>query len=315
MRLALADLLCQSCNGYVHPFFDRCPGCGARRVSWYGDVLNGADLGAADMAQDPVVTTAATDTIRRTMILVALHGALSRGRLVAEPNVADAVDAAQMIDFLGAGLTYRARGVPAEPATPIDARLRVLGDALVLSATQGGRTLASVPAATILGACPGGGRRRANASWDGTWIEGARIPTTPGVPPGELLMIHATDRGASSLSIANPSGLFANRPSPAHYEELARWIGLLAIVHSETRWQRIGVATYAAELGLTASGPDRGLSGRTDAALQGSPTTSAAREATSTAHDAMLELEQLRAADLITQQEYEDKRREVLRRL
>jgi Short C-terminal domain len=312
MRLTLADVLCPSCHGYVHPFFDRCPGCGARCPSRYRDVMNGLDLGAADMPGDPSVTGAAADSIRRTAILVALHGALSRQRVAPEPTQTGAVDPGQMIDFVSNDLTYRARGLLADPGAPVDVRLRVVADALVLSATSGGRTLASVPGETILAAHPAGGRKRGSAAWDGTWTEGARVPTTRGVPPAEFLLIHATDRGASSVSLGNQSGLFATRPSPAHYEELARWIALLAIVHAEARWRQIGAARYAAELGLvTAGGQPAGAEGLPAEGRDGS----VARGAAATGRAAMLELEDLRAAGLITQPEYEEKRREILRRL
>ncbi len=312
MPLALADLLCQSCDGYVHPFFDRCPGCGARRPSRYAEVLQGADLAAESMAGDPTVTAAATQSIRRITIMLALRRSVSSQPV---PELAKAVDAAQMIDYVGGGLSYRALGVLEDPATPIDARIRAASGALVLSATRGDRTLVSVPAATILGASPGSGKTRGAPPWDGTWIEGAQIPTTPGVLRGDLLVTYATDRGAGSFSIANPSGLFASRARRDHYEELARWIGLLAIVRAEARWQEIGVAAYAAELGLVPAAELDVTTERADTTRQEGRTTMAVRGAPSTAREALLELEELRATGLITQPEYDFKRREILQRL
>jgi hypothetical protein len=315
MRLALADLLCQSCGGYVHPFFDRCPACGAPRPSHLEELLEGSDLGAAAMAADPAVTKAAADSIRRTTTLLALRGMGSRAGLQAEPDEDESVDAAQMIDFVGGKMTYRVFGVLEDPATPIGAGIHVAAGALVLNATHGGGTLASVAAATILGAFPGSSKTRGALPWDGTWIEGARIPTRPGVPRGDLLVIHATDRVAAAFSIANPSGIFGTRARVDHYEELARWIGLLAIVHAEARWQEIGVAPYAAELGLVSAVRLDVTSGRADATRREDGTPPAVREPASTARQAMLELEELRAAGLITQQEYDIKRREILQRL
>ena len=315
MRLALADLLCQSCGGYVHPFFDRCPACGAPRPSRYGELLDGSDLGAASMAADPALTKAATDSIRRATTLLALRGMGSRAGLGVDPEVEESVDAAQMIDFVGGRMTYRVFGLLDDPATPIGAGIHVAAGALVLNATHGGRTLASVPAPTILGAFAGSSKTRGTLPWDGTWMDGARMPTAPGVPPGDLLVIHAADRVACAFSIANPSGIFGTRARVDHYEELARWIGLLAITHSEARWQEIGVAPYAAELGLVPAARLDVASGRADATRREAATPPAVREAASTARQAMLELEELRAAGLITQPEYDMKRREILQRL
>ena len=300
MQLALPDVMCETCLGYVHPFLDRCPGCGTRRASHYAEVLGGADLGASSMPGDPAVTAAAAESIRRTTTLRALHGGWFQGRSQTGPEVAGAVDAAGMIEFVGGALTYRARAASRQPQTPIDARIRVVADALILSAARDGRTFASVPAAAILGACPGGGRTRGARPWDGTWMDGQTLPTISVVPPGDLLVVHAADRRASSFSLANPSGFFANRPARSHYEELARWIGLLAVTRAERRWREIGVAGYAAELGLvTAAEPG---------------TTPAAQEAP-TAREALLELEELRGGELITQAEYDEKRKAILRRL
>ena len=300
MQLALADVMCETCLGYVHPFFDRCPGCGTRRPSHYADVLGGADVGAASMPGDPAVIAAAAESIRRATVLRALHGALFRGPSQPEPDIAGVVDAAGMIDFVGGRTTYRARGVSGQPQASTDARIRVVADALILSAARDGRTLASVPAARVLGACPGGGRTRSAQPWDGPWMDGARVSTIPLIPPGDLLVFHATDGGGSAFSISNPSGFFANRPARSHYEELARWIGLLAVTRAERRWREIGVAGYAAELGLvTAAEPG---------------TTPAAQEAP-TAREALLELEELRGGELITQAEYDEKRKAILRRL
>ncbi len=315
MQLALADVMCETCLGYVHPFFDRCPGCGTRRPSHYADVLGGADVGAASMPGDPVVIAAATESIRRATALRALHGALFRGPSQPEPAIAGVVDAAGMIDFVGGRTTYGARGVSGQLHASNDARIRVVADALILSDARDGRTLASVPAARILGACPGGGRIRGAQPWDGTWMDGARVSTVSLIPPGDLLVFHATDRGASAFSISHPSGFFANRPARSHYEELARWIGLLAITKTAMRWREIGVAGYAAEVGLvTAAGPGADLPLAADAARRDGETTPAAREA-HTARDAMLQLEELRVAGLITQAEYDEKRQAILQRL
>ncbi len=121
------------------------------------------------------------------------------------------------------------------------------------------------------------------------------------MPRGDLLVIHATDLGAASFSIANPSGFFAARARPDHYEELARWIGLFAIAHAEARWQEIGVAAYAAELGLTPAAvlDVRSAGARTQPAGNSQPRRPYP-EPRSTAREALLQLEELRAGGLVT---------------
>ncbi len=312
MRLALADVLCQSCQGYVHPFLDRCPGCGTPRTSRYAEALGGADLGGASMRRDPTVVGLAVQSIRRTTTLAALHGAWMRGAAVAGPVVEDSVDPARMIDFVTGGVTYRARGLPEARKAATDAQVRVIDDTLVLSAARGGRTLASIPAATILAASPGG-RGRRFVTWDGTWADGASMPVTPDLPDGDLLLTHATDRGAVRLGIGNPSGLFASRPGHSHYEELARWIGLLAVAHAEARWTSMGVPAYAAELGLAKGAEVRAAP--VDVDREGGAAEPIAPGPATTVHEAMVQLGELRAAGLITEEEYEAKRGEILRRL
>jgi len=315
MRLALADLLCQSCGGYVHPFFDRCPGCAAPRPSRYAELLGGSDLGAATMAADPTVTQAAADSIRRASILLALRGVMSGGQSQPAPDTHESVDAAQMIDYVGGRMSYRTCGVLEDPATPIDAVIHAADGALVLNAARGGRTLASVPAPAILGAFTGTGKTRGAPPWDGTWIDGERMPTTPGAPRGDLLVIHVADRTASSFSIANPAGIFGARARIDHYEELARWIGLFAVAHAEARWQQIGVAAYAAELGLTpAAVLDVGRS-RPDTTRRELAAAPSVPGTAPTAREALLQLEDLRAGGLVSEAEYDAKRREILQRI
>ena len=124
-------------------------------------------------------------------------------------------------------------------------------------------------------------------------------------------MIHSTGQGIAAFSLANPSGLFATRATPSHYEEVARWIGLLAIGGSEARWRDQGVARYAEELGLL-PGAELETGPRGDV---GSPLPGATSGPGRTVGDALAELEGLRASGLVTDSEYDEKRREILRRL
>jgi hypothetical protein len=309
MTLVLADLLCATCRGYVHPFFDRCPGCGTPRPSHLAELRAGAELGAAAMARDPAVVQAAAEAVRRATLTSARQGLSARR--AGQPELEDGagVDPAEMVNYASAGLSYRVRGVFDDPAAATEGTLRVAGDQLVLAAARGGTTLAAVGASLILAASPSGGRVGSRPPWDGTWLDGHRAPVGALTPAGDLVVFRADSRGISSFSIANPSGFFATRARPDHYEGLARWIALFAVTHSELRWRELGVDRYLSELGLVpAMDTERGGEARAAGAPLGTGSQGTIREA-------LLELEGLREAGLLTAAEYEAKRREILNRL
>ena len=309
--VTLADLTCETCGSYVHPFLDRCPGCDARRRSLYEALLADATLDTHALAGDPAVVQAAAESIRRATLTSTRRGLGSRQATRPDLDSAAVVDAAAMIDYVCDGLTYRLRGVAEAPAAPIDGAIRAAPDALVLSTAHGHRTLAGVPAWSILGACPRSSANRHSADWNSVSFRGSPLSAVAGVARGDLLVIHATGQGIAAFSVANPTGLFATRATPAHYEEVARWIGLFAIIASEARWRDRGVARYAEELGLLSdAGRESVPSG-----YEGSPPPGTASPAGRTVREALAELEELRAGGLVTDTEYDQKRREILRRL
>ncbi|MGC8633251.1 MAG: hypothetical protein ACP5VP_01055 [Candidatus Limnocylindrales bacterium] len=309
MTLLLADLLCQSCHGYVHPFLDRCPGCGASRPSRLRELRAGAELGAAAMVRDPAVVQAAAEAVRRATLTGARQGLSARRAERPELEDAAGVDPAEMVNYASAGLSYRVRGVLDVPAEATEAVLRVTGDRLVLAAARGGTTLVAVEPWLILAASPSAGRDRSRPPWDGTWLDGLRAPLATLAPGGDLVVFRASGRGIASFSIANPSGFFATRARPEHYEGLARWIALLAITGSEPRWREVGIDGYLAELGLVpAVDTERHEETHEAGAPRGTGTQGSVREA-------LLELDELRGAGLVTSAEYEAKRRAILDRL
>jgi hypothetical protein len=309
--VTLADLTCETCGSYVHPFLDRCPGCDARRRSYYEALLADPTLDTHALAGDPAVVQAAAESLRRATLTSTRRGLGSRQATRPDLESAGVVDAAAMIDYACDGLTYRLRGVAEAQAAPIDGAIRAAPDALVLSTARGHRTLAGVPAWSILGACPRSAVNRRSPDWNGVSFRGSPVPAVAGVARGDLLVIHASGQGIAAFSLANPSGLFATRATPAHYEEVARWIGLFSITAAEARWHARGVAPYAGELGLL---PDAGresvLPGK-----EGSPPQGSASPPARTVREALAELEGLRAGGLVTDAEYDQKRREILRRL
>ncbi len=309
--VTLADLTCETCGSYVHPFLDRCPGCDAQRRSLYEALLADPTLDMRALAADPAVVQAAAESIRRATLTSTRRGLGSRQATRPDLESAGVVDAAAMIDYVCDGLTYRLRGVAEAQAAPIDGAIRAAPDALVLSTARGHRTLAGVPAWSILGACPRSAVTRRIPDWNGVSFRGSPVAAVAGVARGDLLVIHATGQGIAAFSVANPSGLFATRATPSHYEEVARWIGLFAITVSEARWRNRGVEQYAKELGLL---PDVGRESA-PSGDGGSPLPGTASPAGRTVREALAELEELRAGGLVTDTEYDQKRREILRRL
>jgi len=103
------------------------------------------------------------------------------------------------------------------------------------------------------------------------------------------------------LTVANRRGLLASRARDDHFEALAQWLGVLAAAAAERRWTEVGLPAYLAELGPAAGGP---------AAPVAPPVA-----APSSIQATLVELEGLRAAGLVAEDEYAAKRREILARL
>ena len=104
--------------------------------------------------------------------------------------------------------------------------------------------------------------------------------------------------------MANRRGLLASRARDDHFEALAQWLGVLAAAAAERRWTEVGLPAYLAELGPAAGGTAAG-------GTAGSPLVAAPSSIQAT----LVELEGLRAAGLVAEDEYVAKRREILARL
>jgi hypothetical protein len=127
--------------------------------------------------------------------------------------------------------------------------------------------------------------------------------------------------GGPPIAIRDRRGLFASRPRPDHYRALERWLALLDAEAAERRWRAIGVEAHAAELGI----PMDDAADVHDAAertLAGTPAGNAAGDSASPAGapgasvaDSLRALDALRADQLVSDTEYDAKRREILARL
>ena len=147
--------------------------------------------------------------------------------------------------------------------------------------------------------------RRADA-WAGLAFEDRRERTS--LPPldGDLVVAHATPDGSRARSRSRTARDCSRaRARPDHYAILARWLGIVAAGAAERRWTAVGPQRHAHELGLAAA-PAGGWP---------DPIAEAPATGPSTVVDALRLLEELRAAGLVSDDEYGAKRREILDRI
>jgi hypothetical protein len=283
-------LFCQGCTSYVHPFLDACPVCGIEREALYGAATAAPDQGLAALPSHQRVTQDVSEVVLRYFLKL---NSTSPTRNLHEGLVAVA-DA----------LPYRIR-VGGDAAARTDRGHLEIGEAdLVVREPSPAREHARIPLEAILAVSPGVKDRRADA-WAGLAFGGMRGSTS--LPPldGDLVLAHAAPTGTARVSFANPKGLLAPRARPDHYAIMARWIGIVAAGEAEKRWLVVGPARYALELGLTAEVRDDGPV----AAAQATPT------AQPTVLEAMRQLEELRTAGYVSDDEYAAKRQEILGRI
>ncbi len=304
MRIVESDLFCPACRSYVHPFLERCPGCGAAREGRFADILAEPDAGLAALGDDPRPREAARAVILRYTV------ATTRSKFTSDGLGAAALSASDvrgLVHDIGAAVAIRSFGGGPEPASAADARIGVIGGSVAVRATRGGATLLSIAPARILATTAVEPRTRALQDWAGIVFEGVRALRRPAIPVGSLLVTFAAGDGTfGQLSIANRPGLLATRARSDHFPTLGYWLGILAAIEAEARWLQVGVAAYAAELGLRAAPPP--------ARSPIDPGRPASAEGSS-ARGALEELDGLRAAGLVTDEEYQAKRREILARL
>ncbi len=320
MQLVVDDLLCPTCSGYVHLFLERCPACGTERRGRFEEAIAAGPLGARALLVD--------EATRRAAHFVVLRYSL-RSRSV-DP-LAD-IDAAFRI--VAGSVTYRASVaadgptavLPAGPATLDVASVLLVDGSLDVRGGPSGRAIATVPLDSVLAATPILKGIPAAEAWAGATLGSRRILERRPLPGGDLLVTFSTPGSAGQLSLGNRHGLLAPTARPDHYQALARWIGILGAAAAEARWTATGPAAYASELGLGEAGGGPADTGAAEPVRPGMGEPSPPhRDAGATADErsprstgvraALEELEELRAAGLVTPPEYDAKRREILARL
>jgi hypothetical protein len=294
MWLTLDDLRCPQCGASVHPLLEACPACGAARLSRRDEAAAGP-IGAVRLAEAPETQRVARNlAIRYTMKVNTIGNSAADATLVdAVAHVADA-------------LTYRMTG-DAIPTTD-DAALTLREGTLIAQGRPSGALLAEIPLRAIVGTAARHGE--ATLHYAAGLVTG--IASGPGGPAG--------GPGPLRLTVGNRRGLLASKARDDHYEALAHWLGVLAAAAAERRWTEIGLPAYLAELEQGAAGPVASaaiaagvprIAGDALVAVPGGLPVIAAPSVQAS----LVELESLRAAGLIAEGEYAEKRREILARL
>ncbi len=287
MWLTLDDLRCTHCRAFAHPLLDACPACDAPRPSRRPEAAAGP-IGATRLADAPETLRLAQDlTLRYTMKVNAFGSS--------EPNVTLLTAVAHLVE----ALTYRISG-DAVP-TAEDASLVLRDGTLIAQSRPSGSLVAEITLAAIVGSASRHGEVTLHYAAGPAAAQVAGVPELPG------------SEGPLRLTVSNRRGLLVSKARDEHFENLARWLGVLAAAAAERRWTEVGLPTYLAELGPAAGGP----AGPTMAPGGGIVADPGSPPATvpSSVQARLVELESLRAASLIADDEYADKRREILARL
>ena len=284
------EIFCQGCTSYAHPFLEACPVCGVERESWYEAATAAPDQGLASLPSNPRIAQDVAEVVLRYSIRLNSTSATADLR-AGLGTVVDALD-------------YRVR-VGGDPGAGTDRGHVEIGEAdLVVRERNPARERVRVPLDAILSISPAVKDRRADA-WAALSFGESRASTSlPGLD-GELVIAHATPGGLERVALANRTGLLAPRARPDHYAIVTRWAGIIAAGAAERRWMAVGPQRYAHELGLAAAPPDGWPA----------PAVGASPAGPSTVAEALRVLEELRAAGLVSDDEYAAKRREVLDRI
>jgi len=331
MRLKVDDLFCHSCQSYVHPFLDRCLACGEARRSRFDEALGDAD--GPSLLDDPELLTKGRETIRAYDLIAHRNGVMASG---VQAEVAGIIQVPELFDVVARATTYRSYGVGARSFAAGDADLQLRSGAVRLRRAPDGDVLVEIPPAQVVGSTVLQDGSRSLDRWAGVAFGEFRALPEPAVSEGSVLVTFADQDGFAQFSVGNRTGLFASRARPDHYRSLSRWLGILAACDAEARWRKVGAFAYASELGLvarpgtvlTSMQPASGAS-ESAASLPSTPAMSMALGDTATGtatrpqppaqersvREALEQLEALRAADLVSQPEYEAKRQEILGRL
>jgi len=302
MTIREAELFCPTCHGYVHVLLERCPACGAARHSRLGEVAADPALGLVTLAEDGDLRRAAT----RLLDLYALTAPrLNLPRKTGfegqpEPDL-EVPEAARLLAGL---LVLRGYGCPPKPGAPVDVRLAITNEDLEIRDSRDKSVRVRVPLAGILAIAVPSRGTRGMPGWVGIHFEGTTAMRAPAIPVGSLLLTFAADRTVRQVSVENRPGMFSTKARSDYYAALNRWIGLTSAQAAERRWTTVGLRRYLSETGLgpAVSEPPPAQPATGDTAR---PSTRAALE----------ELEELRAAALVAEDEYQRKRQEILDRL
>jgi len=283
MWLTLDDLRCASCGAFVHPLLDACPACDAPRPSRRTEAAAGP-IGAVRLVDAPETQRLAQNLTLRYTIKVNAIGSY-------EPDATLLTAVAHLAE----ALTYRISG-DAVP-TAEDASLVLRDGSVIAQRRPSGSLVAEIPLAAIVGSASRHGEVTLHYA---PGPAAARIGGVPGSPGSA---------GPLRLTVSNRRGLLASKARDGHFEDLAHGLGVLSAAAAERRWIEVGLAAYLAELGPAAgepAGPTVDSGGRI--AAPGSPPAAPP----SSVQARLVELEGLRAAGLVAEDEYVAKRREIL---
>ncbi len=287
MWLTLDDLRCTRCRAFVHPLVETCPSCAAPHQSLVQEAALGP-IGAVRLVEAPETQGVARSLAMRYTMKVNAISDSSAG--------ASIVDA---VAYLADALPYRMTG-DAVPAAE-NAVLALSDGSLIAKSRPSGAILAEIPLQAIVGIAAGHGEVTVYFAPD--------LVSGPAAKPNPF--------GPRSLTVANRRGLLASKARDDHFRDIATWLGVLAAAAAERRWIEIGLPAYVAELGPAAGGAGRALraldSARPAADVPGGPAGLA--ESPPSIQASLVELEGLRAAGLLADDEYVEKRREILARL
>jgi len=298
---------CDACGSYVHPFLDACPTCGVTRPSTYEAAIAAPVPGYAALLADPLVA----EQVRQIVVRYTMKRSW-------EPGANPVRDG--LVTIAGT-LAYRVMAEGASRASSERGHVELIEDAVVVREHAPPREIQRVRLDAILAISHGDAGRRRAATWAGLAFAGRLEQSPPPSLDGDLVVTSAGDAGLARFALANRRGFFTARARADHYEILARWLGMLAAAAAEERWTAIGPRRYAVELGLAAGfrAETRGAPAAGDPAE--APGVGAPRPGPQppagipSVRDALEALEELRAARLVTDDEYAAKRREILARL
>jgi hypothetical protein len=300
-------LFCSVCSGYVHPFLEACPTCGAPHASRYDEALRGEALGLASLPGDPDLRSKAVLRARNNTLVTNRRFPMMSGGPEVETD--EQADLPELLNEVTGAFQYRmwlpavegagpdAGASPgprmgsdpmARRPEPFEARLMTEDDRLLVKPMSGHEpiefALATVRSVGTVRGTPG-------------------IPATQPPRGAEVVLTAATPEGMRLLCIGNPGSLFATKARSDHFGILAWWLGVVAGVSAERRWMALGPARHAVELGLRVGTSDEPVEGTTGPA--GTDALGPAIEA----------LDRLRDAGVLTPTEYEAKLRDLRSRV